>query len=109
MLLEQSDLAKGTASRSTKLIHGGVRYLRQGNLSLVRQALLERDLLTRSAPHLVRKLPLLVPVFNQWERVFYGTGLKFYDLLSSPRGLGASSFFPKPRLSLTFPFSKKEA
>ena len=107
MLLEQSDLAKGTSSRSTKLIHGGVRYLRQGNLSLVRQALLERDLLTRSAPHLVRKLPLLVPVFNQWERVFYGTGLKFYDLLSSPRGMGASSFFSKAQTLAHFPLLKE--
>ena len=92
MLLEQADLSSGTSSRSTKLIHGGVRYLRQGNAGLVRQALTERGNLIRSAPHLVQKLAHLVPVFSHWERFFYGSGLKIYDLLAGSSSLGASSF-----------------
>lgn len=88
LLLEQSDFAKGTSSRSTKLIHGGVRYLQQGNLKLVRGALRERGLLMKNAPHLVRALPFVIPCFAWWERFYYGTGLKMYDLLSGRYGIG---------------------
>src|ERR1051325_9568137 len=74
LLLEQHDFAKATSSRSTKLVHGGVRYLRQGNVSLVIEALRERGLLMRNAPHLVRRLAFIVPAYAWWESAFYGTG-----------------------------------
>ncbi len=76
LLLEQSDFAKGTSSRSTKLVHGGVRYLQQGNVSLVLEALKERGLLRRNAPHLVHNLAFVVPNYDWWEGPFYGVGLK---------------------------------
>src|ERR1041385_284204 len=79
-LLEQSDFGKGTSSRSTKLVHGGVRYLQRGNLSLVIEALQERGLLFRNAPHLVHNVPFVVPNYQWWEAPFYGLGLKVYDL-----------------------------
>src|SRR6201747_2548207 len=78
-LLEQSDFGKGTSSRSTKLIHGGVRYLEQGNVSLVMEALRERGLLLRNAPHLVRDRAFVVPSYSWCETPFYGIGLKVYD------------------------------
>jgi glycerol-3-phosphate dehydrogenase len=90
LLLEQSDFAKGTSSRSTKLIHGGVRYLQQGNLKLVRESLRERGLLTRNAPHLVNPLAFIVPNYTWWEGPFYGAGLKLYDTLAGKLGLGPS-------------------
>jgi glycerol-3-phosphate dehydrogenase len=90
LLLEQSDFAKGTSSRSTKLIHGGVRYLQQGNLKLVRESLRERGLLTRNAPHLVKHLAFIVPNYTWWEGPFYGAGLKLYDTLAGRLGLGPS-------------------
>src|SRR5579864_5893149 len=89
-LLEGYDFAKGTSSRSTKLAHGGVRYLRQGDLSLVIEALHERGLLLRNAPHLVRHLRFVVPSYEWWEGPFYGVGLKVYDLLAGRLGLGPS-------------------
>jgi glycerol-3-phosphate dehydrogenase len=90
LLLEQGDFAKGTSSRSTKLIHGGVRYLQQGNLKLVRESLRERGLLTRNAPHLVNHLAFVVPNYTWWEGPFYGAGLKIYDRLAGKLGLGPS-------------------
>jgi glycerol-3-phosphate dehydrogenase len=90
VLLEQSDFGKGTSSRSTKLVHGGVRYLQQGNIALVRDALRERSLLKQNAPHLVRDLPFLIPCRNWWQRFYYGVGLKAYDLLASGQGFGRS-------------------
>ena len=90
LLLEQSDFGKGTSSRSTKLIHGGVRYLEQGNVSLVMEALKERGLLLQNAPHLVRNLAFVVPNYDWWETPFYGIGLKLYDLLAGQYGFGAS-------------------
>ena len=90
LLLEQSDFAKGTSSRSTKLIHGGLRYLKQGNLSLVTEALKERGLLCQNAPHLVSPLPFLVPSYHWWEGPFYGIGLHLYDLLAGKLGLEKS-------------------
>jgi glycerol-3-phosphate dehydrogenase len=89
-LFEQSDFGKGTSSRSTKLIHGGVRYLAQGNVSLVREALRERGVLLENAPHLVKIQPFIVPVYSAWEKFFYGTGLKIYNLLSGKYGFGRS-------------------
>ena len=90
LLLEQNDFAKGTSSRSTKLVHGGVRYLQQGNLSLVLEALRERGLLMQNAPHLVKGLPFIVPNYDWWEAPFYGIGLRMYDLLAGKQGLEPS-------------------
>lgn len=90
LLLEQSDFAKGTSSRSTKLVHGGVRYLKQGNLSLVLEALKERGLMRQNAPHLVHNLPFIVPNYDWWEAPFYGIGLRVYDMLAGKHGFGPS-------------------
>ena len=90
LLLEQSDFGKGTSSRSTKLVHGGVRYLEQGNISLVMEALKERGILRQNAPHLVSNLPFVVPNYDWWETPFYGIGLKVYDLLAGKYGFGDS-------------------
>src|SRR5665811_1267928 len=95
LLLEQSDFGKGTSSRSTKLVHGGVRYLEQGNVSLVMEALKERGLLLRNAPHLVRNLGFVVPNYDWWEAPFYGIGLKLYNLLAGKYGFGASRILSK--------------
>ncbi len=89
-LLEMSDFTKGTSSRSTKLVHGGVRYLKQGNVGLVLEALKERGRLLRNAPHLVSDLPFVVPVYDWWEGPFYGVGLRLYDLLAGREGFGTS-------------------
>ena len=88
VLLEAEDFAKGTSSRATKLVHGGVRYLAQGNLALVREALRERDRLLHNAPHLAAPLPFVMPAYRFWEAPFYGLGLKLYDLLAGRAGLG---------------------
>lgn len=88
LLLEQSDFGKGTSSRSTKLVHGGVRYLAQGNLPLVREALRERGILSRNAPHLIRETGFVVPCYTLWQKLFYWTGLKVYGLLSGGSGFG---------------------
>jgi glycerol-3-phosphate dehydrogenase len=85
-LVERHDFAKGTSSRSTKLVHGGVRYLRQGDISLVRDALRERALLQRNAPHLVRARDFIIPVRRWWQGPFYGIGLKMYDALAGKLG-----------------------
>ena len=90
LLLEREDFAKGTSSRSTKLVHGGVRYLEQGNISLVMEALKERGILRRNAPHLVHDVPFVVPNYSWWETPFYGIGLKIYDLLAGQYGFGKS-------------------
>lgn len=89
-LIEQSDFAKGTSSRSTKLVHGGVRYLRQGNISLVLEALRERGRLARNAPHLVNDLAFVIPNYSWWEGPFYGIGMRVYDQLAGRLGLSPS-------------------
>lgn len=95
VLLEQSDFGKGTSSRSTKLVHGGVRYLQQGNIPLVMEALKERGLLLQNAPHLVRNLEFIVPNYAWWEAPFYGLGLKMYDLLAGSHGFGPSKILAR--------------
>ncbi len=95
LLVEQHDFAKGTSSRSTKLVHGGVRYLQQGNVSLVLEALQERGLLMQNAPHLVQNQAFIVPNYEWWDGPFYGVGLKVYDLLAGRLGLGASKWLSK--------------
>ena len=90
VLVEQADFGKGTSSRSTKLVHGGVRYLQQGNITLVRDALRERTLLRANAPHLVHDLPFVIPCRSWWQRLFYGVGLKVYDFLAVGNSFGRS-------------------
>lgn len=92
LLVEQADFAKGTSSRSTKLVHGGVRYLKQGNVSLVLEALRERGLMCRNAPHLVHSLPFVIPNYHWWEGPFYGIGMKVYDGLAGKLGLEPSRY-----------------
>src|SRR5690348_15896649 len=108
LLLEQSDFGKGTSSRSTKLVHGGVRYLEQGNLSLVMEALKERGLLLQNAPHLVRNLGFVVPNYDWWEAPFYGAGLKLYDLLAGKYGFGASHILSKEETLRQLPTVRTE-
>jgi glycerol-3-phosphate dehydrogenase len=95
LLLEQHDFGKGTSSRATKLVHGGVRYLEQGNVSLVMEALKERGLLRQNAPHLVHELAHIVPSYSWWEGPFYGIGLKLYQMLSGKYGFGPSQLLSK--------------
>ena len=92
ILLEKHDFAKGTSSRSTKLVHGGVRYLQQGNIKLVMEALKERGLLKKNAPHLVKNQSFIIPNYKWWENPFYGIGLKMYDWMAGSLGLGPSQF-----------------
>lgn len=94
-LVEAHDFGKGTSSRSTKLVHGGVRYLEQGNISLVMSALKERGLLRQNAPHLVHDLAFVVPNYSWWEAPFYGIGLKLYDMLAGKYGFGASELLTR--------------
>ena len=90
LLLEQSDFSKGTSSRSTKLVHGGVRYLAQGNIGLVVEALRERGILLRNAPHLVRNERFIIPNYSWLNAIFYSIGLSVYDLLAGKRSFGRS-------------------
>lgn len=92
ILFEQYDFAKGTSSRSTKLVHGGVRYLQQGNVKLVMDALRERGTLKKNAPHLVKNQSFIVPNYKWWEGPYYGLGLKVYDWMSGSLGLGSSQW-----------------
>ena len=92
VLIDAADFAKGTSSRSTKLVHGGVRYLAQGNISLVYEALHERATLLHNAPHLARALSFVMPCYRFWEMPFYGAGLLLYDLLAGRRSLGRTRF-----------------
>ena len=91
-VFESHDFASGTSSRATKLVHGGVRYLAQGHIPLVREALRERSRLLANAPHNAHPLQFVMPSFQWWERPFYGIGLKMYDALSGSHGLGATEF-----------------
>ena len=95
LLLEQFDFGKGTSSRSTKLVHGGVRYLAQGNIKLVMEALRERGYLLKNAPHLTAKLAFIVPVYTLWDKFFYGVGLKLYDVLSGRLSIGKTRLLSK--------------
>ncbi|MBI2771747.1 MAG: glycerol-3-phosphate dehydrogenase/oxidase [Burkholderiales bacterium] len=97
VLVESHDFAKGTSSRATKLVHGGVRYLAQGNISLVREALHERTTLLKNAPHLAQPLAFVMPSYKFWETPFYGAGLKMYDALAGKAGLGPTEFLSRAR------------
>ncbi|WP_341660702.1 glycerol-3-phosphate dehydrogenase/oxidase [Blattabacterium cuenoti] len=108
LLLEQSDFSKGTSSRSTKLVHGGVRYLAQGNIRLVYEALQERGFLLKNAPHLVKKQKFIIPVFNWKMGILYWTGLKLYEWLSGSLSFGKSRFLYKDEMVRIFPEIKSE-
>jgi glycerol-3-phosphate dehydrogenase len=95
VLVEQYDFAKGTSSRATKLVHGGVRYLQQGNIKLVTEALHERGILRRNAPHLVKDQSFIVPNYKWWEGPYYGLGLKVYDWMAGELGLGKSKWLSR--------------
>src|SRR5207342_3601300 len=103
LLLEQSDFAKGTSSRSTKLVHGGVRYLAQGNIRLVTEALRERGILLQNAPHLVRNERFIIPNYSWWSSIFYSVGLSLYDLLAGRRSFGRSRLISKKELIRRIP------
>lgn len=108
LLLERSDFAKGTSSRSTKLAHGGVRYLGQGNIALVMEALNERALLRQNAPHLVHDLAFIVPNYEWWEAPFYGLGLKLYQVLAGKHGFGKSQLLSREETLHRLPTIKTE-
>lgn len=95
ILLERDDFASGTSSRSTKLGHGGIRYLAQRNISLVREALRERNRMLRNAPHLVHKRSFVIPVGGRFSKLYYGTGLKMYDLLGGAKDFGRSKMLSR--------------
>lgn len=97
LLVEQYDFGKGTSSKSTKLVHGGVRYLAQGNIKLVREALAERGRLLKNAPHVTGTQPFVVPVFSLWEKFYYSVGLKVYDILSGKLSLGKTQLLSRKK------------
>lgn len=107
-LFEQADFAKGTSSRSTKLVHGGVRYLKQGNISLVLEALRERGRLARNAPHLVHDQAFIIPGYSWWEGPFYGIGMKVYDQLAGKLGLAPSRMLSRQETIERIPTIEQE-
>src|SRR6201996_6612642 len=108
LLLGREGFGKGTSSRSTKLVHGGVRYLEQGNISLVMEALKERGIMRQNAPHLVTDLAFVVPNYDWWEAPFYGLGLKIYNLLSGKYGFGPSQILSREETLERLPTIKTE-
>ena len=108
LLLEKNDFAKGTSSRSTKLVHGGVRYLQNGDISLVIEALRERGIMRKNAPHLVRDLSFVIPSYDWWNSPFYGLGLKVYDMMAGNLGLGPSTMLNKEETIKLIPNVKKD-
>ncbi|MGV3529640.1 MAG: FAD-dependent oxidoreductase [Flavisolibacter sp.] len=108
LLLEQADFAKGTSSRSTKLVHGGVRYLAQGELKLVREASIERGLLWRNAPHLVKDQTFIIPIYSYWDMLKYTVGLKFYDRIAGRMRLGPSVFISRKKTIDSLPDVKND-
>ena len=108
LLLEKNDFAKGTSSRSTKLVHGGVRYLAQGNIKLVVEALRERAFLLANAPHLTRVQEFIIPVYSYFDKWFYGIGLFVYELMAQKRSLGHTRILGKKELFDALPSLKKK-
>ena len=108
VLIESHDFAKGTSSRATKLVHGGVRYLAQGNVALVREALHERTTLLHNAPHLAQPLPFIMPSYKWWETPFYGAGLKLYDALAGKSGLGKTEFLSRSQTLENLPTAQPD-
>ena len=108
LVLEQHDFAKGTSSRSTKLVHGGVRYLAQGDISLVLEALQERGLMMQNVPHLVKNQKFLIPNYDWWDGPFYTVGLKVYDMMAGKLGLGPSVHIDKETTMKNIPNLQEE-
>lgn len=108
LLLEQADFAKGTSSRSTKLVHGGVRYLAQGDIGLVREALYERGLLFKNAAHLVKNESFIIPNYQWWKGAYYSIGLKLYDLLAGKLSFGRSKHISKQETISRLPGIKQQ-
>jgi glycerol-3-phosphate dehydrogenase len=108
VLVESHDFAKGTSSRATKLVHGGVRYLAQGDIALVREALHERTTLLKNAPHLAQPLPFVMPSYRLWETPFYGMGLKAYDALAGKAGLGPTEFLSRRQTLACLPTARPD-
>src|SRR5688572_19123649 len=108
LLVEQSDFAKGTSSRSTKLVHGGVRYLAQGDIRLVREASIERGLLYRNAPHLVKNQAFIIPVYSIFDKIKYSIGLKLYDLVAGRLSMGRSQFISRKEAIIKLPGIRHE-
>ena len=108
LLLEKHDFAKGTSSRSTKLAHGGVRYLAQGDVSLVLEALKERGLMMQNAPHLVQNQKFVIPNYRWWGGPFYTIGLKMYDMMAGKLGLGPSEHISKEEVKEYIPNLQEE-
>lgn len=108
LLLERSDFSKGTSSRSTKLVHGGVRYLAGGDIFLVIEALRERGLMLKNAPHLTSNQEFIIPVYTIWDCILYTAGLKFYDLLAGRLSMGRSYFINRTVIAGRLPLIKKE-
>ena len=108
LLLEKHDFAKGTSSRSTKLIHGGVRYLQNGDITLVIESLKDRGILKRNAPHLVQDLSFVIPTYDWWASPFYGIGMKIYDMMAGKLGLGKSVIISKEETEKLIPNVNKK-
>ena len=108
LLLEKYDFGKGTSSRSTKLIHGGVRYLQNGDITLVIESLKERGILKRNAPHLVQDLSFVIPTYDWWASPFYGIGMKIYDMMAGKLGLGKSVIISKKETEKLIPNVNKK-
>ncbi len=108
ILLEQADFSKGTSSRSTKLVHGGVRYLAQGDIFLVAEALHERGRFLKNAPHLTANQEFIIPVYNLWDVVLYAVGLKFYDLLAGRLSMGRSYFIRRRKVLNRLPLIRPD-
>jgi len=108
LLVEKSDFSKGTSSRSTKLVHGGVRYMQNGDISLVIEALKERGILKKNAPHLIKNMSFVIPSYNWWSNPFYGIGLKIYDMMAGKLGLGKSTILSKEETLKLIPNVKKK-
>src|SRR6056300_1290381 len=108
VLFEKNDFAKGTSSRSTKLVHGGVRYLQNGDISLVIEALRERGIMRKNAPHLVQDLSFVIPSYDWWNSPFYGLGLKVYDMMAGKLGLGPSTLLDREETFDLIPNVNKE-
>ncbi|MGJ8548019.1 glycerol-3-phosphate dehydrogenase/oxidase [Winogradskyella wichelsiae] len=96
-LLEKSDFTKSTSSKATKLLHGGVRYLAQGDIGLVREAVIERGLMLKNAPHITKTQSFIIPTHGLWDEILYTVGLTFYDLLAGKLSLGRSKRISKEK------------
>lgn len=108
LLIDQYDFGKGTSSKSTKLVHGGVRYLEQGNIRLVREALKERDFILDQAPHNAHVQPFIIPFYSIWMGIFYMIGLKLYDFLAGSRRIGSTKWLTKNKVSGKLPNLKSK-